>query len=71
MAAAFATRLLGDATLAADARLARAYELAIARPPTAAERAACEAFLAAAPPELAFTDLLHALLNTTEFSFRR
>ena len=72
MAAAFAARLLDDAALPAAQRLAQAYRLAIARPPTADEQAACDAFLAAAADERqGWTDLLHALLNTTEFCFRR
>ena len=69
MAAAFAVRTATAGSV--SERLTQAYELALARPPTALERGECEAFLAAAPPDAAWQDLLHALLNTTEFSFRR
>lgn len=54
----------------ADARLDAAYARAFARPPTAGERAACRQFLAAGDDD-AWPDLLHALVLTTEFQYRR
>ncbi|MFN7590025.1 MAG: DUF1549 and DUF1553 domain-containing protein [Planctomycetota bacterium] len=82
MAAAFAERVLADGG-DDDAVLARAYTIAFARPPRADERQRAVAFLRestamattgsadAAARLAAWTDLVHALLQTSEFRFRR
>ncbi|MCC7064730.1 MAG: DUF1553 domain-containing protein [Planctomycetes bacterium] len=59
--------------------LDRVYELAFARPPRADERQRCREFLSAAAAERnlpdddphVWADLLHCLVNTKEFAFRR
>ncbi|MBL8756661.1 MAG: DUF1553 domain-containing protein, partial [Planctomycetes bacterium] len=53
-----------------DARLTAAFERAFARPPDAGERAECRAFLAAGDAT-AWPDLLHVLLQSTEFLYLR
>jgi hypothetical protein len=79
MAAAFAQRVLADGG-DDDAVLARAYTIAFARPPRDDERQRAGAFLRDAtaktepssePRLAAWTDLVHALLQTSEFRFRR
>jgi hypothetical protein len=79
MAAAFAQRVLADGG-DDDAVLARAYTIAFARSPRDDERQRAGAFLRDAtaktepssePRLAAWTDLVHALLQTSEFRFRR
>ena len=76
--AAWAERL-GDARSDPDAGLDRAWRAAFARVPDAEERAQCREFLAAAAQQhevgtdaaAPWADLLHCLLVTKEFTFRR
>lgn len=79
MAAALAQRVLAEGG-DDDAVLARAYTIAFARPPRDDERQRAGAFLRDAttgtepssePRLAAWTDLVHALLQTSEFRFRR
>lgn len=77
MAAAFAQRVLAEGG-DDDTVLARAYTLAFARPPRDDERQRAATFLREAEADTstdarlaAWTDLVHALLQTTEFRFRR
>ncbi|MCA8966967.1 MAG: DUF1553 domain-containing protein, partial [Planctomycetes bacterium] len=76
--AAWAERL-GDARADFDQGLDRSYRAAFARVPDADERARCAAFLEAAAAEhgtsrdaaAPWADLLHCLVVTKEFTFRR
>jgi hypothetical protein len=77
MAAAFAQRVLAEGG-DDDAVLARAYTIAFARPPRDDEQQRASAFLREAEADAsvearlaAWTDLVHALLQTSEFRFRR
>ena len=78
MCALFAARVLATAANN-QARLTTAYVFAFARPPTPTEVEQCEQFLVAtakdhdvsADDPRPWTDLLHALTNTNEFTFRR
>lgn len=69
----WAERLLADSAVPAAGRLDAAYLAAFARAPDPAERRRCGDFLAAhgGEPAAAWADLLHALLNTTEFVYLR
>lgn len=72
LCADFASRVLAEAD-GRDARIDHAFLLAFARLPADVERRRILAFLEAAegPPERRWTDVVHALVNTTEFRFRR
>lgn len=68
----WAARLCAE-TGEADAWVERAWLEAVARQPAEDERALALQFMqeAAGPPVQALSDLLHGLLNTTEFRYRR
>ena len=77
----WAKKTLRDESLAPEARIDTMYREAFAREPTADERAAAVAFLAAQAgqhgvsladrprDEATWADLAHALINTKEFIF--
>jgi hypothetical protein len=77
-AALWASRLLGDVSGDADARIDRLYREAFARPPTGDERSAAAEFLVQqqssygsnnADDPRAWTDLCHVLFNVKEFIY--
>ncbi len=67
--ARWATQLLATSAADVDARITLAYTGAFARLPSHDELTNCRAFLA--DTEGSWPDLLHALVNTTEFSYLR
>ena len=79
MSKLWAERLLAAHGSDPDGRLAAAYLDAFARAPTAQEAAQCREFVRAAAAEHGtdlddprpWTELLHCLVNTKEFTFRR
>jgi hypothetical protein len=65
----FAARVTKDAGTDPEKVVGRAFELALARPPSSEERAALVAFLRNRPGADGVTDLCHALLNLNEFLY--
>jgi hypothetical protein len=64
-----ATRLLAEKHTDNDARLTRAYRLALGREPTAGEREVAERFLKGKNEKDAWTALFHALFASAEFRY--
>ncbi|MFO1078762.1 MAG: DUF1549 and DUF1553 domain-containing protein [Planctomycetota bacterium] len=79
MCARWAERLAGAAAADQDQRLDAAYRAAFLRTPRADERASCAEFLRSTATDLGvgiddagpWTDLLHCLVNTKEFTYCR
>ncbi len=71
IAKAFATRVQKDTGDDHETFIARAFESALSRPPTTAERTAATKFLAVHPGTTAeaIADFCHALLNLNEFLY--
>ncbi len=68
-AEAFARRLGRDCGEDCEARIERAFRLALGREPSAAETEAVTRFLGNRPREVAWVDFCHALLNSNAFLF--
>ncbi len=65
----FAQRVAVEADHTPEAQVERAFELALARPPTATEKANAVAFLSSTPTGL--VDLCQTLFNLNEFLYRQ